>query len=59
MDTKNNAAKADHDKRGEQQKQERPRQYSEDIRKRLNPRYVFNDPDSFFSDLLMEQHEQG
>jgi len=28
-------------------------------RKRLNPRLVFADPDSFFSDLLMEQQEQS
>lgn len=28
-------------------------------RQRLNPRLVFTDPDSFFSDLLMEQQEQG
>jgi hypothetical protein len=26
---------------------------------RLNPRLVFTDPDAFFSDLLMEQQEQG
>lgn len=25
---------------------------------RYNPRLVFTDPDSFFSDLLMEQNEQ-
>lgn len=28
-------------------------------RKRLNPRYVFTDPNDFFHDLLMEQNEQG
>lgn len=27
-------------------------------RVKLNPRIVFNDPDSFFKDLLMEQQEQ-
>ena len=25
---------------------------------RLNPRLVFNDPDAFFRDLVMEQQEQ-
>ena len=25
---------------------------------KLNPRIVFNEPDSFFKDLLMEQQEQ-
>ena len=27
--------------------------------RRLNPRLVFADPDVFFSDLLMEQQEEG
>ena len=27
--------------------------------RRYNPRLVFADPDEFFSDLLMEQEEQG
>ena len=26
---------------------------------RRNPRLVFNDPDKFFTDLLMEQQEQS
>lgn len=26
---------------------------------RQNPRLVFTDPDDFFTDLLMEQEEQG
>lgn len=30
----------------------------EELIKRLNPRYVFNDPNVFFHDLLMEQQEQ-
>ena len=28
-------------------------------RPQQNPRLVFNDPDRFFRDLLMEQNEQG
>ena len=28
-------------------------------RRQMNPRLVFNDPDAFFSDLLLEQQEQG
>lgn len=55
MDTGNNN-KADHKRRGEREKQKQP---PEEIRKRLNPRYVFNDPYVFFHDLLMEQNEQG
>lgn len=42
----------------EQEKQQET-QGKEEYRKRLNPRLVFTDPESFFSDLLMEQNEQG
>ena len=38
------------DQSREQEQQEQTRQ--------LNPRLVFNDPDAFFADLLMEQNEQ-
>lgn len=30
-----------------------------DQQKQINPRLVFNDPDLFFQDLLMEQQEQS
>ena len=40
----------------EPDKREKP---PEDVKKRLNPRYVFNNPDVFFRDLLMEQQEQA
>lgn len=46
------------DKQEEQaeQEQHKPR---EDHKKPVNPRLVFNDPDRFFLDLIMEQSEQG
>lgn len=40
------------------QPENQPAQEKKEPRQRLNPRLVFTDPDSFFSDLLMEQQEQ-
>ena len=39
------------------EKEPAPARQPEQIR-RHNPRLVFNDPDKFFFDLLMEQNEQ-
>ena len=41
------------------EQEQTPDTQREQYRKRLNPRLVFADPDSFFSDLLMEQQEQS
>lgn len=38
----------------EREKRKKP---PEELIKRLNPRYVFTDPNAFFHDLLMEQQE--
>lgn len=51
MDKKDMVRKTDH-------RREQIKKPPEEVIKRLNPRYVFNDPNVFFHDLLMEQQEQ-
>ena len=40
-------------------KKEQDSRREEENKRKLNPRLVFNDPKTFFDDLIMEQMEQG
>lgn len=47
----------EHTDRDQRQRTQEPDRQQEQ-QSRLNPRLVFNDPDAFFRDLVMEQQEQ-
>ena len=55
MDMTDNDRKNDRKREREREQRKKP---PEEVIRRLNPRYVFNDPNVFFHDLLMEQQEQ-
>lgn len=55
MDMRDMDRKNDRKREREREQRKKP---PEEVIRRLNPRYVFNDPNVFFHDLLMEQQEQ-